>query len=184
MGVLLFRKSRIIYTLRQCIKEAKALIFQQINQQRLRAIIQRVAHASVQVDGKTVSQIKGGLLIFLGIESADDQNDLIWLVEKLGSLRIFADENGKMNLSIKDVSGAALVVSQFTLHAKTKKGTRPSFIHAAAPSHAEPLYNQFITEFSERNQIETLGGVFGADMKVELLNDGPVTIIIDTKNKE
>ncbi|MGB0423037.1 MAG: D-aminoacyl-tRNA deacylase [Flavobacteriales bacterium] len=150
----------------------------------MRAIIQRVAQASVKVEGTTISQIKQGLLVFLGIESADDENDLLWLVDKLGNLRIFSDADGKMNLSVKDVSGSVIVVSQFTLHAKTKKGTRPSFIHAAAPSHAEPLYQQFITEFSNRNEIQTFGGKFGANMQVELLNDGPVTIIIDTKNKE
>ncbi|MGB1031981.1 MAG: D-aminoacyl-tRNA deacylase, partial [Flavobacteriales bacterium] len=142
----------------------------------MRAIIQRVAQASVKVEGTTISQIKQGLLVFLGIESADDENDLLWLVDKLGNLRIFSDADGKMNLSVKDVSGSVIVVSQFTLHAKTKKGTRPSFIHAAAPSHAEPLYQQFITEFSNRNEIQTFGGKFGANMQVSLTNDGPVTI--------
>ena len=150
----------------------------------MRAIIQRVSQASVEIEGHTVSKINRGLLILLGIESSDDETDLQWLVKKLGDLRIFSDQDGKMNLSIKDISGSALVVSQFTLHAKTKKGTRPSFIHAAHPSHAEPLYNQFIKTFSEVNQLETLGGRFGADMNVVLINDGPVTIFIDTKNKE
>lgn len=150
----------------------------------MRAVIQRVGQASVKVEGTSISQIQHGLLLFLGIQLADDQTDVNWLAEKIGNLRIFNDEDGKMNLSVKDVKGAVLVVSQFTLHAKIKKGTRPSFIHAAPPSHAMPLYEEFIKTFSSKNNVETLGGQFGADMKVELLNDGPVTIVIDTKNKE
>jgi D-tyrosyl-tRNA(Tyr) deacylase len=150
----------------------------------MRAVIQRVSKASVTVDGKRVSEIKNGLLLLLGIEDADGQEDIQWLSKKISNLRIFNDENGVMNRSILDIEGDAIVVSQFTLHASTKKGNRPSYIKAAKPVVAVPLYEQFVSQF-ENDLGKSVGtGIFGADMKVELLNDGPVTIVIDTKNKE
>jgi D-tyrosyl-tRNA(Tyr) deacylase len=150
----------------------------------MRAVIQRVAKASVTVDSKKVSEIQKGLLILLGIEDADSEEDIGWLSKKIANLRIFNDENGVMNRSFVDETGDAIVVSQFTLHASTKKGNRPSYIKAAKPDVAIPLYEEFVAEF-ERVLGKKVGtGIFGADMKVELLNDGPVTIVIDTKNKE
>lgn len=150
----------------------------------MRAVIQRVKHANVTIDGKIKSSIRNGLLILLGIEETDSDEDIKWLSAKISNLRIFNDEQGLMNLSVKEINGEALVVSQFTLHASTKKGNRPSYIRSAKPYIAIPLYEKFIQqiEFDLGKQIQT--GIFGADMKVELLNDGPVTIIIDTKNKE
>jgi D-tyrosyl-tRNA(Tyr) deacylase len=150
----------------------------------MRAVIQRVKHASVMIDEKVKSSIQGGLLILLGVEDADTSEDIEWLSAKISNLRIFNDEQGIMNLSVKEINGEVLVVSQFTLHASTKKGNRPSYIRSAKPDIAIPLYEKFIKqiEFDLGKQVQT--GVFGADMKVELLNDGPVTIIIDTKNKE
>lgn len=149
----------------------------------MRVVIQRVSSAHVSVEGDIKGLIGTGLLILLGIEHADEQQDAVWLSEKIRSMRIFSDEEGKMNLSVGDVGGDILVISQFTLHANTKKGNRPSFIDAARPEQAIPLYQYFI------NQLETLtgkpiaAGIFGADMQVSLVNDGPVTIIMDSKNK-
>lgn len=149
----------------------------------MRALIQRVSEASVKIDGKINGQIETGFLILLGIEAEDNQEDINWLVKKISQLRIFSDDEGKMNLSLKDVSGSVLVVSQFTLHASTKKGNRPSYIKAARPEVAIPLYEQFIKLMKQENvKVET--GEFGADMNVGLINDGPVTIWMDSKNKE
>lgn len=150
----------------------------------MKAVIQRVSHSSVKIDNEIVAKINNGLLVLLGIEEADNQEDIDWLATKIINLRIFGDENHVMNLSLKDIDGEMIVVSQFTLHALTKKGNRPSYIKAAKPDIAVPLYEKFIstTELELGKKIQT--GQFGADMKVELLNDGPVTIIIDTKNKE
>ena len=150
----------------------------------MRAVIQRVRHASVTIDGNLKSAIEQGFLILLGIESADNQEDIEWLVKKTSQLRVFDDENGVMNKSLIDIQGNALVVSQFTLMASTKKGNRPSYIRAAGHEIAIPMYETFCKRLSEAigRPVET--GEFGADMKVELLNDGPVTICIDTKNKE
>ena len=150
----------------------------------MRAVIQRVSHASVSVEDSVVGEIKEGLLILLGIEHADDQSDLIWLCNKISQLRIFSDEEGKMNKSIIDIGGNALVISQFTLHSSTKKGNRPSFIKAARPEQAIPLYERFTEQLSLQIEKKVETGEFGADMKVSLLNDGPVTIIIDTKTRE
>ena len=150
----------------------------------MRAVIQRVSFASVKVDDDIIGQIGPGLLILLGIEDADDGSDVAWLASKISKLRIFSDRDGKMNQDINDVKGSLLVVSQFTLHASTRKGTRPSFIKAARPGKAIPLYENFISEC--RNQVaeKVETGQFGAMMSVELVNDGPVTITIDTMNKE
>ena len=150
----------------------------------MRVVIQRTGHASVTIDGTCKSAIGKGLLILVGIEEADGQEDIDWLCKKIVNLRIFDDENGVMNRSILDAGGDILVISQFTLHASTKKGNRPSYIHAAKPETAIPLYEQFCRELSSALGKEIGTGEFGADMKVELLNDGPVTICIDTKNKE
>lgn len=150
----------------------------------MRTVIQRVQSASVTIDGKIKSAIGKGLLIFLGIEDKDSKADIEWLVKKIVNLRIFDDENGVMNRSIIEVNGEALVVSQFTLHASTKKGNRPSYIKASKPEKAIPLYNEFCDEMSLALG-KTIGtGRFGADMKVGILNDGPVTILIDSQNKE
>lgn len=148
----------------------------------MRALIQRVAEASVTIDGKVYSQISKGLLVLVGIESDDKQEDIEWLVKKITQMRIFEDEGGKMNNSLLDVQGNVLVVSQFTLHASTKKGNRPSFIQAAHPEVAIPLYESFVAESAKH--VTTKTGVFGADMKVGLVNDGPVTIWLDSKNRE
>ena len=150
----------------------------------MRAVIQRVSRASVTVDGDKISQIEKGLLILLGVEDADNQEDIEWLSKKIANLRIFNDEDGVMNRSILDVGGEAIVVSQFTLHAATKKGNRPSYIRASKPDVAIPIYESFVAQLEKDlgKTVET--GIFGADMKVELLNDGPVTIYMDTKNKE
>ena len=150
----------------------------------MRVVIQRTGHASVTIDGTCKSAIGKGLLILVGIEAADGQEDIDWLCKTIVNLRIFDDENGVMNRSILDAGGDILVISQFTLHASTKKGNRPSYIHAAKPETAIPLYEQFCRELSSALGKEIGTGEFGADMKVELLNDGPVTICIDTKNKE
>ena len=149
----------------------------------MRAVIQRVSEAEVKVDGVIVGQIRDGLLIYQGVTHEDESEDVQWLAKKCMDLRIFPDDEGKMNRSIQDIGGHVLVVSQFTLHAKTKKGTRPSFIHAAGPDVAQPLYQEFIDEFRSSG-IRTESGVFGAHMHVESVNDGPVTIIIDTRAKE
>lgn len=150
----------------------------------MRVVIQRVKEASVTIDGTVKSAIENGLLILLGIEAADTSEDIEWLCRKINNLRIFGDEKGLMNLSIQDIQGAYLVVSQFTLHASTKKGNRPSYIKAAKPDFAIPMYEQFVEHLRSISSLEVETGEFGADMKVALLNDGPVTIIIDSKNKE
>lgn len=150
----------------------------------MKAVIQRVSHSSVTIDNKMVAQIQKGLLILIGIEAADSQEDINWLTSKIANLRIFADENEVMNLSLKDTDGDAIIVSQFTLHALTKKGNRPSYIKAAKPEIAIPLYENFVAQMEVEMGKKVQTGVFGADMKVSLINDGPVTLIIDTKNKE
>ena len=146
----------------------------------MRAVVQRVRNADVTVDGKIVSNIGEGLLLFIGIEEADLQIDIDWLCKKIANLRVFNDENGVMNKSLLDQGGDALVISQFTLHASTKKGNRPSYIRAAKPEVAIPLYEAFIAQLSQELKKEVRAGIFGADMKVKLLNDGPVTIWLDT----
>jgi D-tyrosyl-tRNA(Tyr) deacylase len=150
----------------------------------MRVVLQRVSQASVVIDGKTVADIQKGLLVLIGIEDADNQEDIDWLVNKICTIRIFADENGVMNLSVLNTQGDILVVSQFTLHAATKKGNRPSYIKASKPEIAIPLYKSFVDklQFMLGKNIQT--GVFGADMQVSLINDGPVTIVMDSKNKE
>src|SRR5579862_6875782 len=150
----------------------------------MRVVIQRVSKAGVVIDGYIKSSIQKGLLIFLGIEDADNAQDIEWLSSKIINLRIFVDEKGVMNISVKDICGDILVVSQFTLHASTKKGNRPSYSRAGKPDMAVPLYEKFITQLEKDFDRKIFTGEFGADMKVELLNDGPVTIIIDTKNRE
>ena len=150
----------------------------------MRAVIQRVSEASVVIGEQKVADINQGLLVFLGVEIEDRKEDVLWLANKIMQLRIFQDEKGVMNKSIMDMDGEIIVVSQFTLHAKTKKGNRPSYIKAARPEQAIPLYEQFKKDLSEAIGNQVQSGEFGADMKVSLINDGPVTIIIDTKNKE
>jgi D-tyrosyl-tRNA(Tyr) deacylase len=150
----------------------------------MRAVIQRVSSASVMVDGKYTGQINKGLLVLVGIEDADNAEDITWLSGKIVNLRIFSDDNGVMNCSVKDIHGEILVVSQFTLHAATKKGNRPSYIKASKPDIAIPIYEQFLDKIRIDLEKDIQAGIFGADMKVSLLNDGPVTIIIDSKNKE
>ena len=149
----------------------------------MKAVIQRVSSASVTIDSKIVADIQKGLLVLLGIEDADLKEDIDWLCQKIANLRIFGDENEVMNLSLKDVGGDAIVVSQFTLHASTKKGNRPSYIKAAKPEIAIPIYENFVQQLETELGKKIQTGVFGADMKVLLLNDGPVTIVIDSKNK-
>ena len=150
----------------------------------MRTVIQRVTNASVTVEAKVVAEIQKGLLVFVGIEEADTQEDLDWLVTKITQLRIFNDENEVMNLSVQDIDGDVLVVSQFTLHAATKKGNRPSYIKAAKPDIAIPMYERFVKALESKLGKKVPTGIFGADMKVLLLNDGPVTIQIDSKNRE
>lgn len=150
----------------------------------MRVVVQRAKDASVSIDGAIHRKITKGLVILIGIEHDDTNEDADWLVGKLIQLRIFSDSEGKMNLSIKDIVGQFLVISQFTLHASTKKGNRPSYIKAARPEVAIPLYEYFITQLQKQSQLIVEKGVFGADMKVQLINDGPVTIFIDSKNKE
>lgn len=150
----------------------------------MRTVIQRVAHASVTIDGKCKSSIGKGLLVLLGIEEADNQEDIDWLCKKIVNLRIFEDDNGVMNKSVLEINGEILVVSQFTLMASTKKGNRPSYIRAAKHETSIPLYEKFCQKISQELGKPVGTGEFGADMKVDLLNDGPVTICIDTKNKE
>ncbi|WP_262733459.1 D-aminoacyl-tRNA deacylase [Gaetbulibacter sp. NE] len=150
----------------------------------MKAVIQRVSKASVTIKGDKVANINQGLLILLGIVDEDTKEDIDWLSKKIANLRIFADENDVMNKSVMDVKGKVIVVSQFTLHASTKKGNRPSYIKAAKPDVAVPLYEEFVKQIETDLGTTVQTGEFGADMKVELLNDGPVTIIIDTKNKE
>lgn len=150
----------------------------------MRAVIQRVSKASVSIDQEIKSRIDLGLLILLGIEETDTQDDINWLASKITRLRVFNDENGIMNLSVMDMKGETLVVSQFTLHASTKKGNRPSYIKAAKPNIAIPLYKEFIKKIEEETRKPVQTGEFGAMMEISLINDGPVTIIIDTKNRE
>lgn len=150
----------------------------------MRAVIQRVTSASVTIAGAISGQINQGFLILLGIEAADTQEDIDWLVGKVARMRVFADENDLMNKSLTDIGGKALVVSQFTLHANTKKGNRPSFIRAARPEQAEPMYQDFMAQLGTAIGTPCQSGEFGADMQVALVNDGPVTIIIDSKNRE
>ncbi len=150
----------------------------------MRAVIQRVSQASCTVDGNITGQISIGLLVLLGIEDADANDDLQWLAQKICSLRIFSDENGLMNKALGDVSGHILLISQFTLFAQTKKGNRPSFIRAARPEKAIPLYEEMIAKLEEITGQKVATGVFGADMKVGLVNDGPVTIIMNTKDRD
>jgi D-tyrosyl-tRNA(Tyr) deacylase len=149
----------------------------------MRALVQRVTSASVTIDGKVKSTIARGLLIFLGVEAADNQEDILWLSNKIAGLRIFDDENGVMNLSVKDIRGSVLVVSQFTLHARVRKGFRPSYIDAAPPSISIPLYEEFVRTLENEMGSPVATGEFGAMMQVGLVNDGPVTIWIDTKQK-
>lgn len=152
--------------------------------QEMRTVIQRVQHASVTINGNIKSSIGNGLLLLLGVEEADTSEDVDWLVKKVAALRIFDDENGVMNRSLVDVEGEALVVSQFTLFASYKKGNRPAWFRAARHEISVPLYEEFCRKLSDAIGKEVATGEFGADMKVELLNDGPVTICMDTKNKE
>ncbi len=150
----------------------------------MRAVIQRVSEASVTINDKVKSSIEKGLLVLVGIEDADDRSDIEWLSGKIINLRIFNDPQGVMNLSVKDIGGDILIVSQFTLHASTKKGNRPSYIRASKPEIAIPLYQDLITQLTSDLGKNIYTGEFGADMKVQLLNDGPVTIVMDTKMKE
>lgn len=150
----------------------------------MKAVIQRVTKASVTIEGRVNGQIGKGLLVLVGIEDADTDEDIEWLSNKIVNLRIFDDENGVMNISVKDIAGDILLISQFTLHASTKKGNRPSYIKASKPDIAIPIYEKLIRQLTDDLRKEIQTGIFGADMKVELLNDGPVTIVIDTKNKE
>lgn len=150
----------------------------------MRIVVQRVSEASVKINGKIVGSIAQGLMVLLGVETTDSQSDADYLIQKLLSLRIFNDSDGKMNLSIQEVSGELLIVSQFTLHASTKKGNRPSYIRAARPEQAIPLYQYFIEQAQNQMKTKVETGEFGADMKVSLVNDGPVTIILDSQNKD
>lgn len=150
----------------------------------MKVVIQRVSSASVTIDSKIVSEIHKGLLVLLGIEDADTQEDSNWLCQKIANLRVFGDENDVMNLSVKEIDGEIIVVSQFTLQALTKKGNRPSYIKAAKPEIAIPLYEQFVHQLENELGKKVQTGIFGSDMKVALINDGPVTILIDSKNKE
>lgn len=150
----------------------------------MRAVLQRVTQASCTVDGKITGEIKNGFLVLLGIEDADTDEDLQWLAQKIASMRVFGDENGLMNKALADVNGDILLISQFTLFASTKKGNRPGFTRAARPDKAIPMYEQMIKALEELTNKKVATGIFGADMKISLLNDGPVAIIIDTKNKE
>ena len=150
----------------------------------MRVILQRVSEASVRVEGKVKGEIGTGMMLLLGIEHDDNKEDADWLIQKITQMRIFSDDEGKMNLSMRDIGGRFLVVSQFTLHASTKKGNRPSFIKAARPEHAVPLYSYFIEKLELESESHVEKGEFGADMKVSLINDGPVTIFMDSKNRE
>jgi len=150
----------------------------------MKAVIQRVTRASVTINGAVQAKIGNGLLVLLGIEDADEQEDIEWLINKIMNLRIFNDEQGVMNISVRDINGEILLVSQFTLHASTKKGNRPSYIKASKPETAIPVYEKMIKRLSDDLGQTIKTGEFGADMKIELLNDGPVTIVIDTKNRE
>ncbi|MBE9585617.1 D-tyrosyl-tRNA(Tyr) deacylase [Mucilaginibacter sp. JRF] len=150
----------------------------------MRAVLQRVSEAACRVDGDITGQIEAGFLVLLGIEDADTTDDVQWLAQKIANMRVFGDENGLMNKALADIDGGILLISQFTLFAQTKKGNRPSFIRAARPDKAIPLYEQMIVELEKLTGKPTATGIFGADMKISLINDGPVTITIDTKVKE
>jgi D-aminoacyl-tRNA deacylase len=150
----------------------------------MRAVVQRVSEAAVAINGRFISRMGNGLLVFLGIEEIDDTSDVTWLVSKIARMRIFADAEGKMNLSVMETGGSVLVVSQFTLHASTRKGNRPSFLRAAAPPHSEPLYEAFCAAMEQETGHPVMRGVFGGDMQVSLINDGPVTIVIDSRQRE
>lgn len=150
----------------------------------MKIVLQRVSQASVTVDSKIVADIQKGLLVLVGIEDADTQEDIDWLTGKIIKMRIFGDENDVMNCSVQDINGDIIVVSQFTLHASTKKGNRPSYIKAAKPNFAIPMYEKFVQTLEKEFEKKIQTGIFGADMKVSLLNDGPVTILIDSKNRE
>jgi D-tyrosyl-tRNA(Tyr) deacylase len=150
----------------------------------MRILIQRTTEASVKIEGEIVGSIENGFVVLVGIEHEDETSDADWLIQKLIGLRIFSDENGKMNLSIQEIGGSFLVISQFTLHASTKKGNRPSYIQAAKPEKAVPLYNYFVEELKSKSNLKVETGQFGADMKVSLVNNGPVTIWMDSKNRE
>lgn len=150
----------------------------------MRLVIQRASEASVKIEDEIVGKIQQGLVILIGIEEQDTTEDADWLIQKISQLRVFSDENGKMNLSIQEIKGSFLIISQFTLHASTKKGNRPSYIKAAKPEIAIPLYNYFIDSLKTNSNLLVETGKFGADMKVALVNDGPITIIMDSKNKE
>lgn len=150
----------------------------------MKVVLQRVSQASVTVEGNKVADVQKGLLILVGIEDADNQEDIDWLTSKIIKMRIFGDENDVMNCSVLDVNGDIIVVSQFTLHAATKKGNRPSYIKASKPEFAIPMYESFVSSLEKELGKKVQTGVFGADMKVSLLNDGPVTIVIDSKNRE
>ncbi len=149
----------------------------------MKVVIQRVSRASVIIDSNVTGQINNGLVVLVGIESADNNNDIDWIANKIINMRIFNDLDGIMNKSIKDVNGELLIISQFTLHASTKKGNRPSYIKAAKPDYSKPLYESFILKMEELLERPVKKGVFGADMKVSLINNGPITIIVDSKNK-
>ncbi len=150
----------------------------------MRAVLQRVSEACCKVNGEITGNIEQGFLVLLGIEDADTDEDLVWLAQKIANMRVFSDENDLMNKSLKDINGNILLISQFTLFAQTKKGNRPSFIRAAKPLQAIPLYEKMIVELEKLTGKKTEIGIFGADMKISLINDGPVTIMMDTKNKE
>jgi len=150
----------------------------------MRIVVQRVSEASVRIDNEIKGEINQGYMILLGIEHEDMQEDADWLIKKIIGMRIFSDAENKMNLSIKEVNGEFLIISQFTLHASTKKGNRPSYIKSARPEQAIPLYEYFLEELKKNSQLKVSSGKFGADMKVQLINDGPVTIIVDSKNRE
>jgi len=150
----------------------------------MRVVVQKVERAAVEIEGRVHASIGQGLLVLLGVEDADTQEDIDWLVGKLSRLRVFDDENGVMNLSIRDVGGEFMVISQFTLHASTKKGNRPSYIRAAKPGHAIPMYEAFIASLKKESACRVCSGTFGAYMKISLVNDGPVTIGVDSKNRE
>jgi len=150
----------------------------------MKIVLQRVSEASVTVDGQKTADIKKGLLVLVGIEDADTPEDIDWLAGKIVKMRIFGDENDVMNCSVQDIDGDIIVVSQFTLHASTKKGNRPSYIKAAKPDFAIPMYEKFVKALENEFQKKIQTGIFGADMKVNLLNDGPVTILMDSKNRE
>lgn len=150
----------------------------------MKVVIQRVSYSKVIVDNQVVGEINNGILVLIGIVNDDNFSDIDWIIKKIIQLRIFEDENNIMNLSVQDINGEILVVSQFTLHALTKKGNRPSYINAAKPEIAIPIYNEFIKQLEAQFGKKIEKGIFGADMKVHLINDGPVTIIIDSKNKE